>query len=670
MTQEQQLLLQAVELSEVQAIAAVRKAAGNHAEGFTALFHSLGVDATWTAVILSQLRPRGRQLRRGRIQWLLSTALPLNPGFTLNVNGAEVSPSKLSHSTVWKFDVGPGDLTLETDYAREATSTGVWLPSAGTIRGSAQLFKDGLERGKSEDLGRSHGFFVRVLGRLINIDDETFGIKTELSHGVLTRFRMVLDADGLDPDITSGREAVKEGIALTRVREYLLATFNLARTKWAEYELGDDARRISIAARIARAPAVLSEEPLRRILTQAGSQQDVPDLRIAAMLSSDIDPKAINAALAEQSLLSDVQLKGFGPEEGVARYDPQSAAVIVNEDHPFIDNYRSNSGAIEVLRLIATAEFLTAVYMLDVGISPGVVDNVINRRDQFLRALVQLFPRSAPAVAQLVRDAGSGEKQLEDAIAIALDHLGFYVKPRSGKGKTDVVARAVLGLRSGDEGAATMTYSFVADAKSTSHDVIQAAKVNPGQLHRHRRKEKADFVLVVAPDFAGGAALDSAISDYCTKHKVTALRTGDLARIVELHATRVVTPQLLRGVFDVFTPDETHVFVSELEASAPERPRPPVRVLLEAIRLLSNGLAPVSISGLPNVLNSTYRIDLSLSTVRSMIHGLSLLAPVGLYREGNFVALQTSVDQVVNEIRANAAALPDFLHGHLDEAFD
>jgi hypothetical protein len=42
---------------------------------------------TWTLALMSSLKPAGRELRRGRIGWLLRTALPLGSSISIAFNG-------------------------------------------------------------------------------------------------------------------------------------------------------------------------------------------------------------------------------------------------------------------------------------------------------------------------------------------------------------------------------------------------------------------------------------------------------------------------------------------------------------------------------------------------------------------------------------------------------
>ena len=100
------------------------------------------------------------------------------------------------------------------------------------LRGTRRAYQD-LLTGKSDEIGRSHGFFVYVYGRLLNVDDGHFGISPdELRHGTFGRFRLVVHMDGLDEGLRSNREAVGEGPLLNTAQDVLRlqAVFNAVRS--------------------------------------------------------------------------------------------------------------------------------------------------------------------------------------------------------------------------------------------------------------------------------------------------------------------------------------------------------------------------------------------------------------------------------------------------------
>src|SRR5581483_7892017 len=612
----------------------------------------------------------GRRLERGRLQWILSVALPLNPEFNLWLNSAKVTSSKAAGKKIWTFKVGTDDLKKKTAYAERASEAGVLLEHAGLVTGVAEMYELPLPRGKAEELGRSHGFFVSVVKRLINITDETFGIDVELHHAVFTRFRMEVNVDGLDEVITATRESIKESPALGEIRDYLLSVFNAARSARTEMEKAHP-QTLTASERIANPPQALSQAPLRRIVTRAF--EDAGEDRLLAELvtgTDEIEGEQVDLD-ASMNLLEGIIIEAQGTDERIASYDLSRRMIVVNRDHPFIDNYIDDKGAVEPLQLIAATELFTAVYLLDEATPTHVVRDVLDRRDAYLRALVSIYPRSAPIIARQLRDAVHTEKELEDAIGDAMAFLGFRVRRKSGAGKTDILAIAHLGRRGEEE---SRTYGVVCDAKSTAREeVIKADKVNPGPLRKHKKKENAKYILVVAPGFEGADKRDSSIAEYCTDGGITPITANDFARLIELYPTRTINPAVLEDLFETHhTPLQSKAFVDELEQSGQQRPHPPVDLLLEIIHDLSTAKAPVAINGLPALLleRSNKNYDYALEDVRAMIDGLRSLAPTGIWSDSEWVALQTAPAQVKAEIRSNLDALSGSAATDAREAFD
>lgn len=164
---------------------------------------------TWTAAALSSLKPTAHELVAGMVRWILSTALPMSPAFSLTMNGKDVKSSVEKAKILKRWDVGKEkkDLPSGVDATKDdAGRVCVEIEGLGSIYGKVEIYKDLLTKGKASELGHSHGFFVRVLGRLLNLDDPLFGMPA-LSHSSFNRFRMEIDADGLDDFLTSTRES-------------------------------------------------------------------------------------------------------------------------------------------------------------------------------------------------------------------------------------------------------------------------------------------------------------------------------------------------------------------------------------------------------------------------------------------------------------------------------
>ncbi len=162
-------------------------------------------DESWTAVAMSSLKPAANELVPGTIRWILSTALPMSPAFSLTMGGKPIKSSVERAKILRRWNVGtvvddlPSGVTASTD---DDDKLCLEIEGLGPISGKVEIYKDILTKGKASEIGHSHGFFVRVLGRLLNLNDPLFGMPA-LSHASFNRFRMEIDVDGLDEYLTS-----------------------------------------------------------------------------------------------------------------------------------------------------------------------------------------------------------------------------------------------------------------------------------------------------------------------------------------------------------------------------------------------------------------------------------------------------------------------------------
>lgn len=652
---------------------------------------------SWTAVIMTRLKEPAHHIQQGRLKWVLSTSLPLNPAFVLYYNDNEIEASKARGTELWSYVIGssPQD---DLPSAPRGTATTIEvdgqihpaldLPLAGRIWGTARLFLDALERGRSEDRARSHGYFVRVRQRLINLDDPTFDVGVELHHGTFTRFNLVINADDLDDLIASPRESLQDSPALRELKQYMLSVFNRARAYSASQDESDTMPLLKAQGRIANPPPALSQGPLRRTIRRATSEGLAENT--LGIREEEIG-RANDLAKNNEDLVEKILLEEDSYEGRLVRFDPTRKAAILNLSHPFINNYINQKGAAEPLKLLGLTELLTEAYMLDEDIPPDVVSRVIARRDRFLRDLVKRNPRSALVVARHLRESSNNEKELEDAVADALEILGFGVRRLGGTGGTDGIAVARLGRRGGDR---SESYALTYDAKSSGKDAqdvltlqselpsarakkkasavprIQAATAHTSILRVHREKAKErysmivapEFTLLVAPGFQGDGVDSSLINEICANDGITPVTVQDLARLVELFPLRWVSPLALREFFKARNPEESRAFVDKLEAQ-PAPTVPPVQRIVELLVRYSERRAPVTVDAISAALyeGSGETIDLTADDVVAIVRGLSALAPNSIYFDGVMVALNASPDNLLRELHETLGDYPDRL---------
>ena len=194
-----------------------------------------GAASTWTAAALEEFKDLADKLYEGTLGWVLRTGLPLVSDFEIRLNGKRLESSKASGNVLHTLSVGG-----EQDEAASALSLslldgGVGIHGInGIIKGQAQIFERVLSTGKSNQYGRSHGFFVRVRGRVINLEDELFGLEAQ-NHSAWARFSMEIEADGLRDHLLSSREGVRDSDAIKNLREYMRHCFNACRKACTAY---------------------------------------------------------------------------------------------------------------------------------------------------------------------------------------------------------------------------------------------------------------------------------------------------------------------------------------------------------------------------------------------------------------------------------------------------
>lgn len=354
---EKQVSLPLRQLTEAQAEAVVAPWLKGDKPGYSAtkLFGTRAAKS-WTVALMSSLKDMSTNIQRGRLRYVLSTAMPLRDDFKLYLNGDEVPPSKLTAKRIKRWDLGknlkklpkpaPNEDELEaTEKDDEPENSihrhGLTHRQLGRVTGYFEIFEDLLTGGKSDESGRSHGFFIYVRGRLVNIDDEYFGIdKNLLRHGTFARFRAVVHMDRLDNELRSSREAVREGVLFNLARDFLKGMFNHARVALESHDEGEEPGAHA-AQRFADSPASLTRLPLLGLIESALKGKCSPRY---TNYPQGLDSKSRQAFLEQletqaqstEGFVKEVQLVELSQDLGIAVLDIQSGVLQINMLHPFV----------------------------------------------------------------------------------------------------------------------------------------------------------------------------------------------------------------------------------------------------------------------------------------------------------------------------------------------
>jgi hypothetical protein len=544
---------------------------------------------SWTAAALTDFKELFEKFRPGVLSWVMRTGLPLASDFKVFLNGDELRSSKEDAVVLATLPVGgpndksAGKLKLET------TSTGVKIPRVeGEITGSAILYERPLVTGKSLQYGRSNGFFIRVRGRVINLEDELFGLEA-LNHAVWSRFQMEIHIDGLREHLLSSREGVRDSIVLDKLRDYLRAKFNEARVIYQadnkEKLIGFDLKLLLKEA----SPSILGD-PLVTAIQNAVSQAQQPSHYITAPTHLEGNERAewleeFSRDVMQQPFL-EVEVKDMGAYDRLAEYDARTRILYINQEHPFIAKIIAHSKNRTPATLFATSEVLTDAFLREGGISPEVTAEVFALRDRALRQIAGDYGPDAAEVLRHLSVADQDKDALEKAVGQAFLVLGFQYERRGGnRGGAD----GILDARLGKGETKLEDFRIVYDAKTTAGSSIPVDKVHFDALWDFIKEESADYGFFIGKRFDGQGTPNSSVNRRTALGRedrpMTVMLTSHLRRLVELHYQFGVTLNQIRDLFEnALTVKEVEKWLDDLENELKEsQPPVPLKKLLEGI---------------------------------------------------------------------------------------
>jgi hypothetical protein len=644
-----------------------------------------GKDAspTWTIAVMSKLKDMAKELREGRLRWVLETAMPLGDDFLLYLNGKQITSSHLKATKVgtWVLgkDVGtekdplPGPAPKEFEESEDTsqpddspTRFGVFHPALQRVTGFVEAYEDELG-GKSENWGQSNGFFVYVRGRRVNVDDPGFGIdRNLLQHGTFSRFRMVVHMDGLDEELRSSRESVREGEKLRIAREVLRSGFNLARSKLAAHAEANKPGA-AMSSRVAGSPLNLTARPVHGLLSETLSGNYQP--RYFSV------PKGLNKEQKRQllhgfespdedgfRLVQSAELTPLSPQAGIAQFDVSTRMLLINTMHPFVAHFLNefqNSVRSLPLELFAVSEVLLEAHLYQVLNNEEHVQDVLSRRDELLRHLAKTTgTKNAFLIAQDLEEAKYDVTALEQELVNACSSLGFESIPIGGPGKPDGIAEAHLPANAA--GQQKYKVSLESKSKESADTKVSARTVNPGAVARHRDDYECDHALVIGPDFPssndGKTALEKEIAEAKGQpdKTITLMRVDDLARLVRVQPQKRIGTDKLRELFQTCRmPEQSAAWVTSIEAM--EVDEPPYQLILEVIRNVqaNEPESQVEYGKLKTALMYEKKLRFRDDELKELCKAMMRLAGAGyLHASDTIVALNNKPERVLEAIRS------------------
>jgi hypothetical protein len=572
---------------------------------------------SWTFAILSDLKDKVHEIRRGTLEWVLRTALPLRDDFSIHLDGVELEPSKAGKGRIKKWILGKDidelakpapdeiDATENKDQPKDSeTRFALEYKAIGRITGYAEAYRD-LLTGKSDELGRSHGFFVYVLGRLINVKDGHFGIPAdELRHGTFGRIRIVVHMDGLDEYLQSDREHIRDGPVLIDAQNILRAIFNKIRPTLEKADAEEDPGA-KLARKLAGSPASLVRRPIIE-MARAALAGKIKSRYIALPPAATPNERdKLVAALEKRGETPEQFVGGIDfvydatSNDGIAVYDAVTGRLRVNGLHPFVgaffDEFTSKTNGLP-LEIFAMAEVLLESNLYQAALKQDQIDVVMTARDQLLRHVAQESGRrTALTVANALRNARNDEDKLEIEVVEAFRSLGFDATRVGGKGKPDGVAKAHL---SPDANGKPRRYATTLEAKSKKKDgaKVKTRAVVISTVARQRDEWQCEHAIVVAPAYDHTPGKESALAkDIKTDRDntalsgkprtITALHVDDLARLVQLRPVKRLGLEKIRDLLQSCSlPEQCKAWIDKVVKEFVVKP--PYEKIINAIHAL------------------------------------------------------------------------------------
>ena len=638
---------------------------------------------SWTLSIMSSLKDKVHEIKPGTLEWVLRTALPLRPDFGIWLNGKTLESSKEGKGLLKRWILGkdlvelprpsPKDVTASegTDSAEPSEHRfGLNVPGLGRITGYAEAYKD-LLTGKSDEIGRSHGFFVYVYGRLLNVDDGHFGISPdELRHGTFGRFRLVVHINRLDKGLRSNRETIGAGPLLDTAQDVLRAIFNAVRPTIDTHD-SEEAPGVKLARVLAASPTSLSRRPIIELSRAVAAGRSKSRYLIVPKYESDEEWEEFFVDLEKRAtggakqFITGISIDAEGSSrDGIVRFDTKSGTLRLNRWHPFVATFYdefTSKRLRQPLELLAMAEVLTEAHLHFIGVNKSKIDDFLSIRDRLLRNLTNESGRqSALSVANKLSEARNSPDRLEEAVCDAFRVLGFDVTPLGKRGEPDGVAAAHLSV---DEHGKSRSYKVSLEAKSkeTFGAKVSANTVGIATVAQHRDKYECEHAIVIGPAFPTSGGETSALGERIKADRekssaagaaktITLITVDVLARLVRLRPVKQIGLQKLHKLFQKCSlPDESAKWVESIRQTTVGKP--PYREIVETIEAQQKEYprAPVKYSALRVLLSARYETDGDLF---ELCKGMAQMAPGSMFAGDNTVELDQSAENVVNAIEA------------------
>lgn len=532
----------------------------------------------WTLAIIGKLK---KELKQGRLLWILGNGMPLRPDFEIFVNDEKVESKLESNAkTAWNFDTEEVKKQIQSDWTDAVNDIEnpeidkeikfgkdaglnpkdprklipyVEFPYLGKIWSEIKIFEEPLNGTKADRLGRSYGFFIMVRERLINPDDAQYILSPDPHFGTFYRCQYFLHFNK-DEDLLADRERFKVDTAGYKEMKLLLYSLSKVTRSKIYADLEKDIENNKVENFLPVKSSELFRSPISSILARTEFEQGV----------------SFNLTNPE------IFREPNGEDTPIAIISPDGKGFTINTSHPYYSVFdekfkkkKKFQPVYQALELISVSEILLQGYLYDIGISDEKVKQIAAWRDSLFRQYADNLRRIKSDFAKNLRNASYlGDAEFEIALKDILEDMGFICERDGDSGKKDVLLTATIGIDS---------YRYIFEAKGSIHSVSNVtAAVGSAAAHRdeinkedsginineiieRRDLVKATHAVIVAREFSGLVRNpdkeDAAILNECRATKGVSIMTVDA--LIKLHESINEYQYPLDLLQNIFTETET-----------------------------------------------------------------------------------------------------------------
>lgn len=490
-------------LTRQQAEESVRRAFDEIPPSLAAMFKQ----PRWTFAVIEELK-KDKEIVPWRLRLVLGNAMPLRPDFSVWVDeqpiqsslgrlasfkSGDMSDPSIRAAIVSEWKEAHRAMSISTDVPRFGIEVGldpaspntavpyVETDKLGKVWGEATLYEDSLKKPGSKDGMRSYGFFIMVLGRLLNDLDPNF-LLGDPSFGTFYRSQYVLNVDALDNHLLADRERILIGTVESKELAMLQHAIYIATTKW----------------KIEADTAAEEEDALNNSLPLFSRKFYYEPI---TALRNKFFPDAEPNFDVRKPLIT---REAVGSDEPVSQWNESGSAMEINITHPYYKALATTFGAntekgrktLREFERIAISEMLFQGHLIDIGLEDNVVNDIMIWRDKHYRLLARAKSDSIHTLSENLRIASkkTNGSIFEKAVVEMLRAMGFESERDGDSGKKDGVFIAPCGEQS---------YTFTFEAKGKLNGELENDKAEVSGAGAHRVGADAEHAVIIARTFAG-----------------------------------------------------------------------------------------------------------------------------------------------------------------------